>query len=346
MIPATMKAAVLERPKHFAVREAPTPKVGPTDVLIKVERAGVCGTDVHMFNGHFALDSLPVIPGHEFAGVVAAVGEAVSRFKVGARVTADINVGCGHCFFCRKNEVLLCKEMYQLGIHRNGGFAEYAAAPERLVIPIPDDMPFSIAALTEPLSCCVRSFTRNAVRPGESLLVIGTGPIGNLHVQLGRVSGAAPIIATDVNKQRLAAAAECGADVIVDDPDMLDGVVKRLTDGRGADVVIESVGSAALYEKAFSLVRPGGRIAAFGVAGPEARAAFSPLNVVLHEIGMKGTVASSGDDLHNALTLLRYGRIRTEPFTREVRPLDGVQRAIEEFIEDSQILKVQIAVNS
>ena len=345
MVPLTMRAAVLERPKHIVVREMPVPKVGPRDVLIAVKRAGICGTDVHMLNGHFALESLPVIPGHEFSGVVAAVGSEVSRIAVGTRVTADINVGCGHCFFCRKNEVLLCKEMYQLGIHRNGGFAEYAAVPERLVLPLPDEMPFAIAALTEPLSCCVRSHARSGIRPGESVLVIGAGPIGNLHVQLARVSGAAPIIVADLNTQRLAIAAESGADVTVADPDELDGVVRDLTDGRGADVVIESVGNAALYDKTFSLVRPGGRIVAFGVAGPDARSTFSPLQVVLSEIGMKGTVASSGDDLHDALTLLRWGRIDTSHFTREVRPLEGLHSAIEEFMGDPRILKLQIAVN-
>jgi 2-desacetyl-2-hydroxyethyl bacteriochlorophyllide A dehydrogenase len=340
-----MQAAVLLKPNQIVLREVPVPACGPRDVLVQVKRAGICGTDIHMFNGHFAAESLPVIPGHEFAGVVVAIGDEVSSIQIGARVTADINVGCGHCFFCRKNEVLLCSTMYQLGIHRNGGFAEYVAVPERLVIPIPDDMPFAIAALTEPLSCCVRSAKYSGLRPGESVVVIGAGPIGNLHVQLARVSGAAPIIVADLNKQRLALASEAGADFTVLDPDQLDEVVMRHTGGRGADLVIESVGQAALYEKAFTLVRSGGRVAAFGVASPEARATYAPLSIVLHEKGMKGTVASSGDDYHDALTLLRYGRIKTDNLTGDVRGLQDLEGSILELTRQPQALKIQIAIS-
>lgn len=345
MIPSTMRAAVLVEPGRFEVKQVPTPVCGPNDVLVKVKRAGVCGTDIHIFRGHFAAESIPLIPGHEFSGVVAAVGAHATKTTVGTPVVADINVGCGQCFYCRKNEVLLCADIKQIGIHRDGAFAEYVLVPERLVIPIPADMPFDIAALTEPLSCCVRSFTRNNVRAGQSVVIIGAGPIGNLHVQMARLVGAAPIIAIDLNETRLAAAKAVGADVTISDPAKVHDIVRQYTDGRGADVVIESVGNPRLYEQAFELVRPGGQISAFGVASAEGRAAFAPLQVVMKEIGMKGTVASSGDDFHNALTLLKYGRIKTQPFTSVVRSLDETQKAIEDFIGDPNILKVQIAVS-
>lgn len=344
MTSSTMRAAVLVAPGKFEIKQVPIPICGPSDVLVKVKRAGICGTDIHIYKGHFAAESIPLIPGHEFSGVVAAVGSEASSVKVGTPVVADINVGCGRCFHCRKNEVLLCPQISQIGIHRNGAFAEYVLVPERLIIPIPQDMPFEIAALTEPLSCCVRSFMRSNVRAGESVLVLGTGPIGNLHVQMARLVGAAPIIAVDLNPARAEAAKAAGADVIISDPDDVDRVVRQYTDGRGADVVIESVGNEKLYEQALQLVRPGGRVAAFGVAGADARSQFAPLQIVMKEIGMKGTVASSGDDFHQALTLLKYGRIKTDRFTTVVRRLEETQSAIEEFMTDPKIFKIQIAL--
>jgi threonine dehydrogenase-like Zn-dependent dehydrogenase len=189
----------------------------------------------------------------------------------------------------------------------------------------------------------VRAFKKSAIRFGESVLVIGAGPIGNLHVQMARAVGAAPIIVADLNPERLAIAARCGADEAVSDMSRLAARVGALTEGRGADVVIESVGLPRLYELAFSLVRPGGRIAAFGLANADAWSRFAPQAVVLKEIGLKGSVAAMGDDMHEALTLLRFGRIDTGPFLNDTRPLEDMQDAIEAFMGDPKILKMQIS---
>jgi len=344
MVPNTMRAAVLMEPGRFEVKQVPTPQCGPNDVLIAVKRVGICGTDLHIFKGMYVPESLPFIPGHEFSGTVAAIGENVTKFAVGTRVTSEVTIGCGICFYCRKNEVLQCTEVTQVGIHRDGAFAEYVCVPEKLVIATPPDMPFDISALIEPLSCCIRAFDRNAIGLGQSVVVLGAGPIGNLHVQLARLSGAAPIIVADLNAKRLELAEASGADVTVVDPSQLDAIVRKHTDNRGADIVIESVGNARLYEQALQLVRPGGRVVAFGVAGGDAVASFSPFEIVLKELGLKGTVASSGDDFHTALTLLQHGRIRTELFTDAVRPLSDIQSAVEEFIDAPKMLKIQIEI--
>lgn len=344
MLPKTMTAAVLVRPGAFEIQTVPVPKIGPGDVLIKVARVGVCGTDVHIYRGHYAADWLPLIPGHEFSGTVAAIGDGVTTVDVGTRVIADINIGCGHCFYCRKNEVMSCSEVKQLGIHIDGAFAEYVKVPQRLVIPIPDDMPFDVAALAEPLGCTVRAAKKSAIRFGESVLVLGAGPVGNFHIQLARAIGAAPIIAADLNLQRLRLAKDCGADVVVSDMSTLDSAVRAVTGGRGADVVIESVGMPALYERAFDLVRPGGRIAAFGLGGEDEVVRFAPQKMVLKETGIRGSVAAMGDDMHDALTLLRFKRIDVRPFLQETRTLSEVQDAIEAFAADPGILKMQIVV--
>lgn len=339
-----MRAAVLTEPRHIDLREVERPRCGPADAVIQVNRCGICGTDVHIFNGHYSADRLPMVPGHEFAGTVVEVGAEVRGLREGQRVIADINIGCGTCFYCRRNEILNCPDMAQLGIHRDGAFAEFVQVPARLVIPIPDGMPFEIAALTEPLACVVRAAKKSDIRFAESVLVLGAGPIGNLHVQLARAIGAAPIIATDLNPARAELAKQCGADIVLTEPDALRDAVLDATGGRGADVVIESVGLPALYEQAFELVRPGGRVSAFGLAGADQRASYAPFDVVLKEIGMKGSVAGMGEDMHQALTLLAHGRIDTAPFVREVRPLDGLQGGIEDFIADASLLKVQIAI--
>lgn len=340
---ATMCAAVLIEPGRFELREIPTPQPGPDDVLIQVERCGVCGTDVHIFRGHYARDRLPLVPGHELAGTVAVVGERVVGLQPGTPVTADINIGCGRCFFCRRNEVLSCPQVSQLGIHRNGGFAEYVAAPARLAIPLPKGMPAAVAVLAEPLACVVRSHRKARLQPLESVLVIGAGPIGLLHVQHARQLGAAPVIVLEPNLARAALAREFGADLVLTAADGAREAVLGATDGRGVDVAVECVGKVELYERAFGYVRKGGRVVAFGLEEAGKQARFEPFGVVLNELTLMGSVAGMGEDMHDALTLLRWGRIATERYRADVRPLAEMQAAIEAFITDSSIIKVQIS---
>ncbi len=177
----TMRAAVLTAPGCFDVREVSVPVIGPEDVLVRVSRTGICGTDVHMFNGDYAADRLPLIPGHEFCGTIARCGSSVRHLEVGTRVVADINIGCGTCFWCRRNEVLNCSEVTQVGIGRDGAFAEYVAVPARLAIPVRGDVPDSVLALTEPVACVVRAARKAGATFGQSVVIFGAGPIGNLQ---------------------------------------------------------------------------------------------------------------------------------------------------------------------
>lgn len=302
-----MQAAVLVAPERMELREVARPVCGAMDVIVRIDRCGICGTDLHIFKGHYAADRLPLIPGHEFAGRIVEVGRDVRGLAEGQRVIADINIGCGTCFHCRRNEVFNCPDIAQLGIRTDGAFAEYVRVPARLAIPIPDGMPSALAALTEPLACVVRAAKRSQLQFAESVLVLGAGPVGNLHVQLARAIGAAPVIAVERDPARAALVQACGADAVVEDPAALSETVLAMTEGRGADLVIESIGNVALYESALGLVRPGGRVAAFGLTGAEARVAISPLDIVLREIGLRGSVAGMGEDMHQALRLLALG---------------------------------------
>ncbi|MCG6882835.1 MAG: alcohol dehydrogenase catalytic domain-containing protein [Silicimonas sp.] len=340
----TMRAAVLVEPGRFDLREVSRPDPAPDEALIRIERTGICGTDMHIFHGNYAADSLPMIPGHEFAGRVVGFGQDVTGLHEGQPVVVDMNIGCGRCYWCRRNEVLNCPEMNQIGITMDGAFAEYIAVPARLVIPAPADTPMEILALTEPLACVVRAAKKAGIGLGASVLIIGAGPIGNLHVQLARTLGAAPVIASDISPERVEAALAAGADVGVHDPDGLKHAVLSATDGRGADIVIESVGHPALYAQAMDLMRKGGHLAAFGLTGPGETLAVDIVRTILEETSIKGSVAGMGEDMHDALTLLVHGRIDTRAFTGATYALVDIQDAFDTFADRPHHLKTQISM--
>jgi len=339
-----MKAAVLVEPRRFEVRSVPLPEVGPDDVLIKVERCGICGTDIHMFNGHYAADELPIIPGHEFAGTIARTGKNVDRFKAGQKVVADINVGCGHCYYCRRNEILNCAEVRQIGISRDGAFAEYVSVPSRLVIPVPENAPFEKLALTEPVACVVRAARKARAGFAQSVVILGAGPIGNLHVQMMRLVGAAPIVVLELSPTRAELARKVGADIVETNPKKIRETVLGMTDGRGADIVIESVGLPQLYVSSFELMRPGGHLAAFGITGPDDTVPLHLLNTILREYSIKGSVAGMGEDMHDALTLLVHNRFDTSAFTGAAFAIDSIQEAFDTLADRPEALKTQIVM--
>lgn len=343
---STMRAAVLTAPKRFELREVPIPYVGPEDVLVRVARTGICGTDIHMFNGHYAADRLPLIPGHEFCGTITECGANVRHLKAGTRVVVDINIGCGTCFWCRRNEVLNCAEVTQVGIGRDGAFAEFVAVPARLVIAVDANITDDILALTEPVACVVRAARKANVAFGQSVIIFGAGPIGNLHVQMMRLVGAAPIIVADLSPDRCRMALAAGADAAVSNPAEIRQIVLRMTGGRGADLVIESVGNRKLYEQAFDLTRRGGHVAFFGITPPGETVPIDILRTVLEEGSLKGSVAGMGEDMHDALTLLSHGRFRTDDFTKASYGLEQIQEAFETLGDRPQDLKTQIAITA
>ncbi|MBD9448497.1 alcohol dehydrogenase catalytic domain-containing protein [Rhizobium sp. RHZ01] len=340
-----MTAAVLVEPGKFEVKQVAIPRIGPNDVLVKVSQIGICGTDIHMFHGRYAADALPLIPGHEFCGTIDAVGSDVTHLSVGTTVVADINIGCGNCYWCRRNEVLNCAEVSQIGIGRDGAFAEYVAVPARLVIPAPAEVAPEVLALTEPVGCVVRAAKKAGIGVGDSVVVLGAGPIGNLHVQMMRLVGAAPIIVFDLSTSRCEAALAAGADVIVTDPAKLKDAVLAATDGVGADFVIESVGNARLYSTAFDLIRKGGHVSFFGITGPQDTVDLPILGTVLHENGLKGSVAAMGEDMYQALKLLTHQRFDVKAFTGAVFPLAEIQEAFESLPKRSNDLKTQLRVS-
>jgi threonine dehydrogenase-like Zn-dependent dehydrogenase len=340
----TMKAAVVEKPGKLTIKQVPVPEIADDEVLIKVKYTGICGTDWSIFTGKYSADKLPLIPGHEFSGTVAQLGKRARGLAEGDRVTADINMSCGTCFYCRKGQKLMCRDFHQLGIHVDGTYAEYVKAPFDQVHKLPDNLDFLAGAFIEPVSCVIHSSKAARVTHGSSVAVIGSG-LGVLHGALARQRGAALVIVIGDNARRLAAARELGADVVLNIKEIKDPVaeVKKLTEGRGADFVVEAVGTPQTYEQAFEMVRPGGTVVAFGICAGEDTIKIRPFDLVLGEKNVVSSCAGVGPDWPDAIALLAYGHIKPQALFSMIVPLEELEAALRELRTDPNLFKVFVS---
>jgi 2-desacetyl-2-hydroxyethyl bacteriochlorophyllide A dehydrogenase len=341
----TMQAAVFRGPDQLKLEEVPRPVPGPGEILLKVARCGICGTDTHIFRGNFPAPNLPLIIGHEFAGVIDAVGAGVSHVKVGDRATADINIACGTCWFCRHNSKLFCASVRQLGVHYAGGMAEFVVVPAINVYKLPDVMPFEHAAFIEPLACAVHGQNRIGVKMGEIVLIIGAGPMGLMHAALSRLRGASKVIVSEPSANRRARAHTVGSDIEIDPSQAGTDSILAATDGRGADVVIEAVGRPATYTQAIALARRGGRILAYGAAPPDATIEVHPFEIYSKELTITGSYAGTYETWPTAIDLIGSGRIDPGQIVDSVRPLTDVATALASLETDKSIVKVQVQIN-
>ena len=339
-----MKAAVVEKPNVIAIKQVPVPEIEDNEVLIRVKYTGICGTDWSIYTGKYSADKLPLIAGHEFSGTIAQAGKKTRGLKEGDRVTADINISCGTCFYCRHGQKLMCRDFRQLGIHIDGTYAEYVKAPCDQVHVLPDTLTFLSGAFIEPVSCVIHSSKAAKVTHGSSVAIIGSG-LGVLHGRLARLRGAAPVIVIGDNARRLAIAKEFGVDVTINIKDGKDPVaeVKRLTGGRGADFVVEAVGTPRTYEQAFQMVRPGGTIAAFGICAGDDTIKVKPFDLVLGEMTIVGSCAGVGPDWPDAIALLAHGHIKPESMYSMVVPLEELENALKELRSNPDLIKVFVS---
>ena len=342
-----MKAAVFEAVKKIKVKEVPIPEIGEEDVLVQVKNTGICGTDWSIYNGWYSADKLPMIPGHEFSGVIAKVGKRVKGIKEGDRVTADINMACGTCFYCMKGDDLLCSTFTQLGIHTDGTFAEYVKAPAKLVHHLPDSLSFEEGAFIEPLSCCIHAAKAMNARIGSSVAILGCG-LGVLHARMAVLRACAPVIIIGDNEKRLRVAKEMGADYTINIKDTADPVaeVKKLTGGRGADYVIEAVGTTKTYEQAFAMLRNGGTLSSFGITGDQDTMQIRPFEFVLGEKKITGSCAGIGADWPDAITLIANKRIDPKPLFSMKVPLEDLEWALHELRKDPNLFKIFVSPES
>jgi L-iditol 2-dehydrogenase len=314
----TMLAAVYHGPSDLRVERHPLPEISPSEVLIKVVSTGICGTDIRILHGaHRKYPPGTIrIPGHEVVGDIVKMGSQVSGLEAGQRVFIAPNMGCGHCRQCVSGNNNLCANYDAIGITLDGSFAEYMRVPESAVsqgniIPISKDVDPAVAALIEPFACVLRGQNALSIKPGETVLVIGAGPIGSMHMLLARLRGASVVIVSELIPERVMQAKEMGADRVVNpsEEDLL-AVVGEVTDGQGVDAVIVAAPSYKAHEIAIEATAISGRINFFGGL-PKDRTEIELNSNLVHykELVITGTTACSTDDNWGAAAIVSSGRI-------------------------------------
>lgn len=342
----TMQAVRLHAPGDVRLDTIDIPVPGESEVLVKVVRSGICGTDLHITKGTFPAPNLPLTLGHEFAGVIVETGGSNSALNIGDAVVVDINIACGRCFFCRRGQKLFCPTVAQLGVHRAGGLAEYVVVPAANVYVLPAGVDLDAAAYVEPLACAVHGQDRIGVSFGDRVLVIGGGPMGLAHIALSKLAGASAVIVSEPDATRRALATRMGADHVVDPfASDLDEFLADLTDGVGPDIVIEAVGSIATYETAIRVVRRGGKLLAYGAAPQSAKLTVRPFDIYAKELTIVGSYAGTYDTWPRAITLIATGRFDPALIVDSVRPLAEAAEAIRALEHDRSIVKVHIQVS-
>lgn len=316
-----MKAAVYFGERNLYVTEVPIDSPKEDEVIVKVKACGVCGTDLHIFSG--APGAAPVIPprilGHEFSGVVSAIGKGVKRVKEGDRVCVDPNDMCGSCYFCRNGQANFCEDYTGYGTTNDGGFAEFVKVREKVVYPIPDSLSFEKAALVEPVSCCINGINLLDIHPGETALIIGAGPIGLLILQLIRNAGAANIIVSEPVAEKRALADRLGATLTIA-PSELDQAVARV---KNISRVVECVGSIPTMKEAVRHAGNGATVLLFGLSDPDAEMTIKPYEIFKKQLNITASFINPYTFNHS-IDILAFGRIDVEPIITDRIPLEGI----------------------
>ena len=339
-----MKALLLSEYKQLRIAELPQPVPGAGEVLLEVAACGICGSDVHGYDGSSGRRIPPIVMGHEAAGTVATVGSGVSGFAAGDRVTFDSTVYCGVCEFCRRGEVNLCENRQVVGVscgeyRRAGAFAEYVTVPARILYKLPAGLSFPEAAMLEAVAVALHAVHLSGSDEGRTGLVIGAGMIGLLVLQAARVAGCSTLILADVDETRLQLGRELGADTAVNtaEADLL-AEMTRLAQGRGVDVVFEAVGRAETVAAAIDCVRKGGSVVLVGNIAKEV--ALPLQKVVTRQIRLQGSCASAGE-YPEAMALIASGKIQVKPLISAVASLsDGPEWFERLYAREPNLMKV------
>lgn len=317
-----MRAARLLAHGRMEVQQVERPSPGPAEVLVRVEAAGICGSDRHMFRGEYPT-ALPVTLGHEFCGTVVEAGAAAQRLKPGDLVTADPNIACGHCAACRQGRVNLCANLKAIGVTRDGGFAEFVAIPELQAHRLPADLDPLHGALSEPLACCLHGLDVAGIRPGDSVAVLGGGVIGLLMVQLARLAGASTVILSTRQASRRELALTFGATHAVDPGSRSSAEAIRSIVAGGVDVALECAGVPETLTAALDAVRPGGAAVLFGVMPKGERMAIEPWDLLVREVRL--LPAYLNPHAHaRAAAMIASGQLSLAPLLSRVVGLDEI----------------------
>ncbi len=336
-----MQAIVYPEPRRPMVQDVPRPVAGVGEVVVDVEVAGVCGTDLHLDEGGF-FASFPLTPGHEFTGRVREVGDGVDHVSVGQRVAVDNASACGRCPTCSRGEPLFCEAFQSLGVNAPGGFAESVLTPAHKVYDAEDLAP-EVAVLAEPLACVVHGLDVLALRPGADVLVVGAGTTGLLLTQMLLHGGAGRVTVAAPTAFKLGLAEQYGADRTVEVPRDADGFAATLARVQpdGFDVTVDATGAAPVVARLPELTATRGTVFVYGMCAEDATVAWRPYDIFRRELTVKGSFAQV-NCMDRALRLLRSGRIRTDGLVTHSFALDEYPRALDALRSDPTTLKVVI----
>ncbi len=318
-----MKALLLTAPSTLEYVDFPKPEAGEGEVLLRIRACGICGSDIHGWDGSSGRRHPPLIMGHEAAGEIAAVGPKVEKWKVGDRVTFDSTIYCGDCFYCRRGEINMCENRRVVGVSpeeykQHGAFAEYLAVPARVLYRLPDALTYEQAAMVEPVGVAVHAVRQVSIAPWDSVAVVGSGMIGLFVIQALRWAGAQKVIAIDLEEKRLALAKELGASHTIKSEGDVVAKVAELTGGKGADFVFEVVGINPTVNLALNLLRRGGSAVLVGNLAPKVEL---PLQIVVtRELKIFGSTGSAGE-YPLCLDLISRGIVKPEPMLSATAPL-------------------------
>ncbi len=356
----TMRAAVLYGKEDVRLEQRPVPEPGPGEVLVKIQAALTCGTDLKVFRngGHAKMLKAPALFGHEFAGIIEKVGPGsaeargeasssrshVTDWKAGQRVVAANSAPCGSCFYCKKEQPNLCEDL----LFVNGAYAEYLLLPARIVkenlLEIPQKLSFQAAALTEPLACVLRGVQAITPERGETVAILGAGPVGLLFVQLAAKAGTR-VTVLGKGAKRLDAALRCGAEMILDLATLEDplSAVRRVTpEGKGPDVVIEAVGRPEAWSQAISMVRPGGRVLLFGGCPAGTEVPLETRRVHYDELSLLSVFHHTPEGIRQSLNLLVNGIVKPDLLITRQAPLDDLPGILRGMLTDQDAVKTAI----
>jgi len=342
-----MKAAVLHKPLDMRIERVGIPEIGSHEVLVRMKRVGICGSDVHFYLegriGSFIVQE-PLILGHECSGEVAEVGEKVTRLEVGQGVVIEPGFVCGKCQYCREGRYNLCREVQFYGAPPfNGAFAEYVTAPEQNVYPMPKGMSYDEGAMIEPLAVGMMAARMGDVTAHDIVAILGAGPIGQMSLQASRTYGALEVYVTDVIGYRLDYAGKYGAKAVIDAG--RENVVERimeLTDKEGVDVVIEASGAIPAILQALEIVKPGGRIVFVGYPPKDVR--FPVTKVILNELEIRG-IHRYANVFPTAIKAVSSGKALAKPFVTHRFPFDRILEGFEAHMKKTgNPMKVQIVI--
>ena len=340
-----MMAAVLYGKEHLQVEPVAVPTIGSGDILVRVKVALTCGTDVKVFRRgyHARMIVPPAVFGHELAGDVVAVGENVKRFSIGQRVVAANSAPCNKCYFCLRGLENVCEDL----LFNNGAYAEYIRIPARIVerntYLIPEGVGYQDAALIEPLACVVKGFQDSAPRPGDTIAIIGLGPIGLMFVKLAKLSGCR-VVAIGRRQTQLDRAAALGADELVVGSDHGDPVqaIRSMTRGRGVDVAVEAVGKPQTWQWAVNMVRRGGTVNFFGGCPNDSRVSLDTALLHYSEITCKASFHHTPAYIQQALDLVCAGHITASFFVNKEEPLANLLEVMRHLMSHNGHLKTAI----